>query len=78
MFAVTNGLPASSARSAYSRAGSMPPISSTIASEESRISSNDPRERVSTPAISGRRPAAAAIASARSASSAANADPTVP
>src|SRR5215210_3344318 len=56
----------------------IPPISSTIRSEPSRISSKEPRERVSTPEISGRAPAIGSIASARSASSASNAEPTVP
>ena len=64
--------------STYSRAGSIPPISSTIRSEPSRISSKSPRERVSTPLISGRRPVMCAIASARSLSSCSNAAPTVP
>src|SRR3954469_2626097 len=62
----------------YSRAGSRPPISSTIRSEPARISSKSPRERVSTPLTSGRWPVMCAIASARSASSASNAAPTVP
>src|SRR5829696_2308319 len=53
-------------------------MSSTTRSEPSRISSKDPRERVRTPEISGRAPVIGAIASARSASSATNAAPTVP
>src|SRR5215207_5752967 len=61
-----------------SRAGSTPPITSTIRSEAARISSKSPRERVSTPASSGRSPVTGTIASARSSSSRANADPTVP
>src|SRR4051795_13181511 len=56
----------------------MPPISSTTRSEPSRISSKSPRERVSTPVTSGRRPVIAATWSARSSTSAANAEPTVP
>src|SRR3954463_9233507 len=66
------------ARRTYSRAGSRPPISSTIRSEPARISSKSPRERVSTPLISGLKPVMWAIASARSASSVSNAAPTVP
>src|SRR5215211_9352559 len=66
------------ARSAYSRAGSVPPISSTIKSLPSRISSKLPRLRVSTPASSGRRPTSASIALARPSSSSWKADPTVP
>ncbi len=42
------------------------------------MSSKSPRERVSTPHTSGRRPVIRAIASARSSTSAANAEPTVP
>src|SRR3954452_10117612 len=56
----------------------MPPISSTTRSEPSRISSKAPRVRVSTPESSGRAPVIGSIASARSASSVSNADPTVP
>src|SRR5919107_6040001 len=56
----------------------MPPISSTIRSLLSRISPKSPLLRVSTPESSGRRPVVAATASARSASSASNAEPTVP
>src|SRR3954451_11945998 len=62
----------------YSRAGSMPPITSTIRCERSRMSSKSPRLRVSTPLISGRCPVAASIASARASSNSWNADPTVP
>ena len=53
---VTTWRPARIARSTYSRAGSTPPISSTIRSERARMSSNSPRERVSTPLSSGRMP----------------------
>src|SRR5437763_16510739 len=56
----------------------MPPSSSTIRSEPSRISAKLPRERVSTPVTSGRRPVIAATWSARSSTSSANAEPTVP
>src|SRR3954451_15318418 len=56
----------------------MPPISSTIRSQFSSTSSKLPRERVSTPVISGRMPVIGTNASARSASSASNAAPTVP
>src|SRR3954453_16946261 len=56
----------------------MPPISSTTRSLFSRTPSNVPRERVSTPVISGRMPVIGTNASARSPSSAANAEPTVP
>src|SRR5215213_1167777 len=62
----------------YSRAGSVPPITSTIRSLEARTSSKSPWLRVSTPAISGRIPVDASIAPARSSSSSANAPPTVP
>src|SRR3954447_880101 len=62
----------------YSRAGSTPPISSTIRSLPARISSKSPRERVSTPEISGRMPVAASIEGARSSSSSWKALPTVP
>src|SRR4051794_24211849 len=78
LLAVTTCLPAFIARRTYSRAGSRPPISSTIRSERSRMSSKSPRERVSTPTISGRAPATGTIASARSASNASKAPPTVP
>src|SRR5215217_1449196 len=53
-------------------------MSSTIRSEPSRISSNEPRERVSTPEISGRAPVIGSIASARSPSKTSKAEPTVP
>src|SRR4051794_21084662 len=56
----------------------MPPITSTTRSDRSRMSSKSPRERVSTPLISGRCPVAASIASARASSSSWNAPPTVP
>src|SRR3954467_11657399 len=56
----------------------MPPMSSTIRSEPWRISSKSPRLRVSTPTTSGRRTTVASIASARSSTSSANAEPTVP
>src|SRR4051794_20473337 len=56
----------------------MPPISSTIRSASARIASKSPRERVRTPVTSGLKPVMWAIASARSASSASNAAPTVP
>src|SRR5688500_15621154 len=62
----------------YSRAGSVPPITSTIRSLFSRISSKSPWLRVSTPAISGRSPVAASIESARPSRSSWNAPPTVP
>src|SRR3954447_7509070 len=47
-------------------------------SEASRSASKSPRERVRTPASSGRSPVTGTIASARSESSRANAEPTVP
>src|SRR4051812_23074342 len=56
----------------------MPPISSTIRSLFSRMASKSPRERVSTPLICGVRPVMLATWSARSASRASNAAPTVP
>src|SRR3954451_10672519 len=56
----------------------MPPMTSTTKSDVSRMSSDVPRERVSTPLISGRSPVTCSTASARVASSSANADPTVP
>src|SRR4051795_11025622 len=56
----------------------MPPMSSTSMSLPARISSKSPRERVSTPLISGRKPVMWAIASARCARSVSNAAPTVP
>src|SRR4051812_15488779 len=78
LLAETTCLPARMAVSTYSRAGSSPPISSTTRSEPARTSSKRPRERVSTPLISGLRPVMFATASARSSSSRANAAPTVP
>ena len=78
LLADTTCLPARIARSTYSRAGSSPPISSTIMSDSARISSKSPRERVSTPLTCGRSPVIGTIASARSSSSAAKAPPTVP
>src|SRR4051812_29502060 len=62
----------------YSRAGSTPPISSTIRSLRSRMSSKSPRERVKTPDSSGFIPVENSIESARSSSSEWNALPTVP
>src|SRR5260370_14596205 len=56
----------------------MPPITSTIRSASARISAKSPRERVSTPPSTGRRPLKRSISSARSSSSVANAPPTVP
>src|SRR4051794_2920000 len=56
----------------------MPPMTSTTRSEVSRMSSNVPRERVSTPLRSGRSPVTCSTMSARASSSSANADPTVP
>src|SRR6478609_5899305 len=56
----------------------MPPINSTTRSELATISSKSPRERVSTPVTSGRRPVMCSTASARSLSSRSNAAPTVP
>src|SRR4051794_38558012 len=56
----------------------MPPMSSTIRSLPARIRSKSPCERVSTPEIDGLSPVVAATASARSASRASKADPTVP
>src|SRR4051812_8725009 len=53
-------------------------MTSTMRSERSRMSANSPRLRVSTPVSTGRRPVSAAISSARSSSSVANAPPTVP
>src|SRR5919202_3325714 len=53
-------------------------MSSTMASDPASSSSKSPRLRVSTPLSSGRRPVAASMPAARSASSAANAEPTVP
>src|SRR6266550_3684331 len=62
----------------YSRAGSIPPISSTTRSLRSTMSSKSPRLRVRTPTTSGRRPVVAAIAPARSSISWCSAAPTVP
>src|SRR5437588_9255955 len=56
----------------------MPPISATITSERSSISSNGPSRRVSTPEIDGLSPVSTSIRSAYSGSSCANAAPTVP
>src|SRR3954451_13746404 len=56
----------------------MPPMTSTTKSDVSRMSSDVPRERVSTPLRSGRSPVTCSTMSARAASSSANADPTVP
>src|SRR6188472_598467 len=78
LLAVTTGRLARSAASTCSRAGSVPPISSTITSERSRIASKSPSSRVRTPETSGRRPVAASTASARAAIIAAKAPPTVP
>src|SRR4051794_32975835 len=78
LLAVTTCLPAAMARSTYSRAGSMPPMTSTTRSERSRMSAKSPRERVSTPASSGRSPVACSTWGARSESRRANAPPTVP
>src|SRR3954451_5183010 len=78
LLAVTSGRPARIASIAKLRAGSVPPISSTIRSERSRIAPKSPSPRVSTPEISGRRPVAASTASARDATSSAKAPPTVP
>src|SRR5437764_1189641 len=71
-------LPAWIARRMYSRAGSTPPISSTIRSLPPTTDSKSPVERVRTPVISGRTPTAASIAGARSSSSSLKAAPTVP
>src|SRR6201996_7408885 len=78
LFAVTTGRPARIAAATYSRAGSVPPISSTIRSEPSRISSKSPSLRVRTPTSSGLRPVAASTASARASSKSAKAAPTLP
>src|SRR2546421_546434 len=53
-------------------------MSSTTRSLRSTMSSRSPRERVSTPDISGRVPTDPSIAGARSSSSSWKADPTVP
>src|SRR3954447_18197559 len=78
LLAETTCRPARIAASTYERAGSIPPISSTIRSEPERISSNEPRERVRTPDRTGRMPATGTMAPARSSSRRANAEPTVP
>src|SRR4051812_17790448 len=78
LLAVTTWRPARIASSTYSRVGSTPPISSTISCEPSRISAKSPSERVSTPLTRGRSPVVCSTQSARSSSSATNADPTVP
>ena len=75
LLAVTMCRPARIACNRYERAGSIPPISSTIRSDPSRISSNDPERRVMTPLSSGRSPVVRSILAACSGSSAANADP---
>src|SRR4051794_18992601 len=62
----------------YSRAVSMPPISSTTRSLRSTMSPKSPRLRVSTPTTSGRLPVVASIAPARSSISRCSAAPTVP
>src|SRR3954453_9969219 len=56
----------------------MPPMTSTTRSALPTMSSKVPRERVSTPVSSGRRPVMSSTSSARSSSSPANAEPTVP
>src|SRR3954469_15322308 len=53
-------------------------MTSTTSSDAARMSSKDPRERVSTPVSSGRRPVSASTSSARASSSSAKAEPTVP
>src|SRR2546421_2097742 len=53
-------------------------MTSTTRSQLSRISSNEPPARVSTPATSGRSPVMCSTPAARSRSSSANAEPTVP
>src|SRR3954447_11017392 len=78
LLAVTTCLPAPMARSTYSRAGSIPPMTSTTRSERSRMSAKSPRERVRTPASSGRRPVMCSTCGARASSRRANAPPTVP
>src|SRR4051794_21861925 len=62
----------------YSRAGSIPPISSTTRSLRSTMSSKSPRLRVRTPTTSGRTPVVPSIAPARSSISSCSAEPTVP
>src|SRR6516164_7221663 len=78
LLALTTSFPACIARSRYSRAGSMPPISSTSRSASARISSKLPRLRVRTPLITGRTPLKRSISAARSCRRSKNADPTVP
>src|SRR5829696_5917497 len=78
LLAVTTWRPARMASMTYWRAGSRPPISSTMRSEASRISRKSPRERVSTPEISGRSPVTRSTSPARSTTRPANAAPTVP
>src|ERR1700760_823313 len=78
LFAVTTGRPARIAAATYSPAGSVPPISSTIRSERSRISAKSPSLRVSTPPSSGLRPVAASTASPRASVNSAKAAPTLP
>ncbi len=78
LFALTTSLPARIALSRYSRAGSIPPITSTSRSAPARISSKSPRVRVSTPLTTGLRPLKRSISAARSSSSTAKAEPTVP
>src|SRR6478609_2164619 len=78
LLALTTCLPARIAFRTYSRAGSMPPISSTIRSDSARSWSKSPRDRVRTPLSAGFRPVMCAIWSARSLSSCSNAPPTVP
>ena len=78
LLAVTTWRPSRIASSNHARAGSIPPISSTIRSERSRISSNEPERRVRTPDSSGRNPVRRSMRAACSGSSEANADPTVP
>src|SRR3954447_20334354 len=78
LLADTTWRPPRIAATTYSRAGSMPPITSTIRSEPSRISRKSLRERVRVPESAGRMPVIASIAPARSASSSAKAPPTVP
>src|SRR5271165_2902566 len=78
LLALTTSLPARIAVSRYSRAGSIPPISSTSRSESARIPSKLPLVRVSTPVITGVRPLKRSISPALSASSLANSEPTVP
>src|SRR4051794_37689904 len=53
-------------------------MTSTTRAELSRVSWKVPRERVSTPLSSGRRPVTCSTPGARSSSSCANAPPTVP